>query len=341
MPKYSFLNDYSEGCHPDILTAMQESNLIQQMGYGADSLSEQAKDLLRYKINASNAKVHFVTGGTQANLICLASMLKPFEAIISASTGHIAVNESGAIEATGHKIITMPSTTGKLTVQDIEVALTQFSKPPHTVRPKVVYITNATELGTVYTKSELTEIYKYCQKHDLYLFMDGARLAMALASATNDMTLSDIANLTDMFWLGGTKNGALIGEAIIIKHDNLKCDFDYHVKQRGALLAKGRSIGVQFLTLLQDDLYLDLAKHANSLAKKLATAIQKMGYVLIAKTESNQVFAILPNDIICKLQDDFMFYEWERRETDTVVRLVTSWATDESQVDRFIKILSQ
>lgn len=334
---YSFLNDYSEGCHPSILESLQTHNTIQEIGYAGDSICAQASDLFKQKINNPTADIHFVTGGTQANLICLASMLKPFEAIIAAESAHIAANEAGAIEATGHKIITKPSLDGKLTVTDIEQSLQQFSLHPHMVRPKVVYITNATEKGTVYTKQELTNISQYCKQHGLYLFMDGARLAMALASpCVTDVSLADIAELTDMFWFGGTKNGALLGEAIIITHDDLKIDFKFHLKQRGAMLAKARVIGTQFVALLTDDLYLNLASHANLMAKKIADAIIQAGFELTSKTESNQIFAMLPCQTLEKLKSDFLFYEWEKRETNSLVRLVTSWATDEKQVDKFI-----
>lgn len=337
---YSFLNDYSEGCHPAILAALTDNNDSQQGGYGADDYCEVARAILREKMHALHADIHFVTGGTQANLVCLAAALRPFEAIIAAETGHIAANEAGAIEATGHKIITRPSKDGKLTVPDIESALKQFARHPHMVRPKLVYLSNTTELGTVYSKVELTALSTYCRAHDLLLFIDGARLGMALASRDNDLTLADIAELTDIFWLGGTKMGALLGEAIVITNDTLKADFAFHLKQRGALLAKGRVLGIQFIELLRDDRYLLWAAHANRMASRLADACIQVGYNLIAPVQSNQVFVELPHELITKLQHDFAFYEWEKRENSSVVRFVTSWATKKSAVEAFSNTLN-
>lgn len=337
---YSFLNDYSEGCHPAILSALSEHNLPQQSGYGADDFCENARAMLRENMQQPDADIHFVTGGTQANIVCLAATLQPFEAIIAAETGHIASNEAGAIEATGHKIITRPSTNGKLTVDDIESALAQFALHPHMVRAKLVYISNTTELGTVYNKAELSALSACCRANDLILFMDGARLGMALASKDNDLTLADIAALVDMFWLGGTKMGALLGEAIVITNDSLKTDFAFHLKQRGALLAKGRVLGIQFCELLRDGRYLLWAAHANRMAKLLADACEKNGYPLAAPVQSNQVFAELPHAMIAELQRDFSFYEWEKRAHTSVVRLVTSWATEKRAVDQFIATLT-
>lgn len=335
---YSFLNDYSDGGHTAILTAIAEDNLKQQSGYGADDISEQARELLRERTRQPDAAIHFVTGGTQANVLCLAAMLKPFEAVIAPATGHIAANEAGAIEATGHKVITMPSSDGKLTPDEVLRALNQFSLHPHMVRARVVYISNATEMGTVYTKAELTALSMCCRENDLRLFMDGARLGVALASQYNDVSLADVAALTDMFWLGGTKMGAMLGEAIVITHDTVKEDFGFHLKQRGAMLAKGRILGTQFRELLRDDLYLELSKHANRMAEKLANGLSKAGFELLAPVESNQIFTVLPRACIDRLSTSFAFYEWEIRPNgDGVVRLVTSWATDEAHVDAFVR----
>lgn len=334
---YSFLNDYSEGCHPDILTALSQHNLSQQSGYGADDYSETARQLLWEKLGTTTPAIHFVTAGTQANLLCIAAALKPFEAVIAADSGHIAANEAGAIEATGHKIITMPNDNGKLTVAAIEKALAQFALHPHMVRPKLVYISNATELGTVYTRQELQALSACCKSNQLYLLLDGARLGVALASRYNDVSFADLAEMTDIFWLGGTKMGALFGEAIIINSPDLQTDFAFHLKQRGALLAKSRVLGLQFATLLNNGLYLSLSRHANEMAQRLAQGLADKGFQTTARVESNQLFVVLPQKQLPTLSQYFSFYEWEKGDNDTcIVRLVTSWATDATQVQAFI-----
>lgn len=337
MEKYSFLDDYSEGCHPSILAALTETNFVQQIAYGNDDYSNEAKILIRAKLNNPNAHVTFVAGGTLANLIVASSILKSHEAIISAETGHIVVHETGAIEATGHKIIALKSTNGRLNSADLQLALDSHALVPHMVKPKLVYISNATEVGTIYTKREMQSLHDFCKEKNLYLFLDGARLGSALCSEKNDLTLQDLSKLTDLFSLGGTKNGALIGEAIIINNQLLKEDFAFHIKQRGALLAKGRLLGIQFAELFRENLYFELASQANRLAQKISEALLKKGYELAAETESNQIFAVLPNTLIEKLSEAFIFYIWEKKdEAHSVVRLVTSWATDEKKVDDFI-----
>ena len=338
--KYSFLDDYSEGCHPNILKALSESNLNQQTAYGKDGYSEKARELIHSELNNPNASIYFVAGGTLANIIVLASCLRPHEAIISTSTGHIATHETGAIEATGHKIITIPSENGKLNVADVAKALDDHALVPHMVKPKLVYISNASDVGTIYSKQELQDLSVFCKKKDLFLFMDGARLATALTSKKNDLTLENVSKLTDVFWIGGTKAGALLGEAIVINNPDLDIDFEFHVKQRGAMLSKGRLLGIQFQELFSDDLIYKLATYANNMAQKLADGILAKGFQLSSEIESNQIFPILPNPVIEKLEEKFVFYRWLKvDEGNTVVRLVTSWATDEAKVDEFIDCL--
>ena len=340
MSKYSFLDDYSEGCHPTILQAMVDTNMAQQTAYGNDDYSKQAKDLIRAHLGADETPIYFIAGGTLANLIIIASALRAHESVIAVTSGHIELRETGAIEATGHKILTVPPVDGKLTVENLEKVLLSNSHFPHMTRPRMVYISNATETGTVYTKVELQALSKTCKENGLLLLLDGARLAAALTANINDLTLKDIAELADVFWLGGTKVGALIGEAVIIPNHELAVDFDFHIKQRGALLAKGRLLGLQFVELFKNDLLFDLAKSANDLAQTLANAVLDNGYHLAATTESNQVFPILPNAVIERLQEKFEFYVWEKvDEENSVVRLVTSWATDESQVQLFIDFI--
>ena len=337
MNRYSFLNDYSEGCHSTILEALARSNLIQQNAYGDDEYSIQARKLIGQQLGKETPPIFFVAGGTLANLIIASTSLRSHEAIIAASSAHIVVHETGAIEATGHKIISVPSNDGKLTPANIEAALAANAQFPHMAKPRLVYISNATEVGTVYTKAELQGLSTTCRKNQLLLMMDGARLGAALTAGVNDLTLKDIADLTDIFWIGGTKAGALIGEAIVIPNPQLAVDFAFHIKQRGALLAKGRLLGIQFVELFSNNLFFELTRHGNSMAQKLSTAITDCGYRLSAPTESNQVFPILPGALIDKLKESYEFYVWGKVDNDhSVIRLVTCWASDEKQVDALI-----
>ena len=337
MAKYSFLDDYSEGCHPKILQAMTEANMSQQTAYGNDEYSERARNLIRQHLGNNETAVYFVAGGTLANIIIMSSALRSHEAIISAETGHIAMRETGAIEATGHKIISVPSADGKLTAASVEAAVANNAHFPHMAKPRLVYISNATEAGTVYTKAELQALSKTCNANNLLLMMDGARLGTALTANINDTSLQDIVELTDIFWIGGTKAGALIGEAIVIPNPVLAEDFEFHIKQRGALLAKGRLLGQQFAELFDQDLFFDLCKYSNAMAQKISTAVIDNGHRLAADTESNQIFPILPNVMIDKLEEHYAFYRWEKFDDEhSVIRLVTSWATEETQIDAFI-----
>lgn len=339
---YSFRYDYSEGCHPAILQALQKTNLEQQPGYGNDEYSVEAKRILKNLTGYQSAAIHFISGGTQTNLIVIQAVLQSFEAVISADTGHIYVNEAGAVESTGRKIIAVKNTEGKLTPQDIQQVVDAHDHYPHVVKPKLVYISNATEIGTIYTKQELTAISKCCKKNNLYLFMDGARLGAALASVYNDVTLKDIARLTDVFYLGGTKNGALLGEAVVINNKELQTDFEFHLKQRGALLAKGRILGIQFLTLLQDDLFVQNARYANKYAENIAAAAKKEGYVFLTPPQTNQLFIILPDTQIKKLQKKYEFYIWKKIDNKhAAIRIVTSWATEMQIVEALINDLKK
>lgn len=333
---YSFTNDYSEGAHPRILQALLETNLEQANGYGEDQYSLEAVELLKQKIGRHDVDIHFIPGGTQTNLIAISAFLRPHEAAIAPVTGHIEVHETGAIEATGHKIIIAQGQDGKLNPSDVGQAL-EFHTDEHMVKPKLVYISNSTEIGSIYTKAELMALSSFCRQHDLILFLDGARLGSALTSIQNDLTLNDIANLVDAFYIGGTKNGALLGEALVICTDSLKEDFRYHIKQKGALLAKGRLLGIQFRELFRDNLFFELADHANQLAQRIQDALAEMGCSFLIHSPSNQIFPILPNQLIKELQQDYVFSTWGKVDANhSVVRLVTSWATPEEVVDGFI-----
>jgi len=336
--KFSFKNDYSEGCHPQILESLLRNNLDQQAGYGEDDYSKKAKDLIKAKIENQDAEVYFVSGGTQANLIVISSILRPYQCVISSSTGHILNNETGAIEATGHKILSIEKEDGKLFPEDIIPVLESHQNVPHQVMPKLVYISNSTELGTIYTKKELEDLSTFCKENNLYLFMDGARLGHALTSETNDLELKDIAELTDVFYLGGTKNGALLGEVIIITEKDLRPDFAFNIKQKGALLAKGRLLGIQFLELMKDDLYFDLARNANQQAMKIKKALSERGVQFLSDTSTNQIFPILSNKIIEVLSEKFEFYIWKKIDENlSAIRLITSWNTQNEPVEEFIK----
>ena len=335
---YSFKNDYSEGAHPNILNKLIETNHIQQNGYGDDEYAVHAKEILRSKLHNPNASIFFLSGGTQSNLIVIASLLRVHEAVISAKTGHIYANETGAIEATGHRIITMDTADGKLTPEAVELALKDYTLRPHVVKPRMVYISNSTEIGTIYTKTELVKLYKFCQNKNLLLYMDGARLGHALTASNNDLTLADIAANTDVFYIGGTKNGALLGEAVVLNKPELAEDFDYVLKQKGALLAKGRLLGIQFLELFKDDLYFRLAKYANEMAQLIAEAFKDKGFSFLTTSSTNQIFPILSKTDIEKLSENYDFYVWKVIDEDySAIRIITSWATPEDVVSEFIK----
>ncbi|MGJ1224229.1 threonine aldolase family protein [Sphingobacterium siyangense] len=334
---YNFKNDYSEGAHPRILDKLIETNLIQQLGYGEDDYSNEAKSILKKKIANQQAVIHFLSGGTQTNLLVISFLLRIHEAVISAKTGHISANETGAIEATGHKVITVETSDGKLTPNDITMVLKEHTLAPHVVKPRIVYISNSTEIGTIYSLAELEALYVCCQQQQLLLYLDGARLGHALTAENNDLTFAAIAKYTDVFYIGGTKNGALLGEAVVFNRPELAVDFDYAIKQKGALLAKGRVLSIQFLTLFQDDLYLELALRANSLAMRMAKAIKDKGYSFLTESTTNQIFPILPKSLIEALLINYQFYIWKDIDSDyAAVRLITSWATDEKQVTNFI-----
>ena len=308
---YSFKCDYSEGAHPRILEALVQTNMEQEEGYGLDRYSKEAIELLKEKIMNKDVDIHLLQGGTQTNLIAISAFLKSYEAAIAANTGHILVHETGAIEATGHKVISIPSSDGKINSEDIINVLNDHINE-HMVRPKLVYISNPTEIGTIYKKEELKELSDTCKKNNLILYVDGARLGSALMSSTNDLSLSDLATLTDAFYIGATKNGALIGEALIISNENLKDEFRFNIKQRGGLMAKGRVLGIQFLELFRDNLYFELADHANKMAEIINNSIEECGLDVLIPSKTNQIFPIIPNDVLTKLESKYKFTLWKK-----------------------------
>ncbi len=336
---YSFRNDYSEGAHPRVLEALTATNFEQTVGYGTDPRCQAAADLIRDLCKAPEADIHFLVGGTQTNLLVIEALLQPYEAVIAAHTGHVNVHEAGAIEGTGHKVCTAFSPDGKLTPALVDSIVSTHSSE-HMVHPRLVYISNTTEVGTLYTKSELTALRKYCDQHSLFLYLDGARLGSALACPENDLTFADLAALTDAFYIGGTKNGILFGEALVMA---TPCDhFRWYMKRRGAMLAKGRLLGVQFQALLEDGLFLQLAHHANTMAYRLRDGVAALGYPFPVSSPSNQQFPVMPNTVVEALQSKGYAFEIDHPvDADhTCIRLVTSWSTPPEAVETFLKDLA-
>lgn len=337
---YSFRNDYSEGAHPNIIRSLTENNFSQQDGYLEDDFCQKARELIYQKLRSNNPDIHFLTGGTQTNLTSMSAFLRPYEAIIAAKSAHICTHETGAIEKTGHRVLEIDTNNGKITKEQIKPILDMHNME-HMVLPRLVFISNATEVGTIYTKNELEVLSSFCREHNLYLYIDGARLGVSLAS-DKDISLADYARFCDAFYFGGTKNGALIGEALIICNENLKENFRYNLKQNGALLAKSRLLGIQFMELFKDDLYLKLAENSITQAKILTKGIKEAGFNFFVESPTNQIFPIFPKELIPKLLEKFAFYEWEPySKTETVVRLVTSWATKQEEVERFLNYLNE
>lgn len=333
---FSFRNDYGEGAHPAILQLLQETNYIQCYGYGEDEYCLRAKDLIWQEIKQAEADIYFIGSGTQANLLTIAAALRPHEAAIAAESGHVCVHETGAIEATGHKIIMTATPDGKLTPELITPLLAAH-KGYHMVKPCLVYISNSTEVGTVYSSQELARLYDFCRECGLLLYLDGARLGVALTASGNQLTLAEVAAYTDCFSIGGTKNGALLGEALVITHDGLKEDFIYQMKQRGALLAKSRLLGLQFLALFTDGLYYENARHANEQAMRLKEGLIKRGYQLLADSPTNQQFIVVPRPLGEQLIEKYHCELWQESSHELTVRFVTSWATPAQAVDELLE----
>lgn len=336
-----FRNDYGQGCIPEILEYMNSTNGNSYTGYGMDEICQKAKQYIQSQISDYDVDIHFLVGGTITNQTIIKACLKPFEAVIACDTGHIATHETGAIEAVGHKVITVNNYAGKINPADIKK---EFDKHmltyEHMVYPKMVYISNATEYGTVYTIEELKEIRQICDELGLYLMMDGARLGVALMSGV-DYTLNDLANLCDVFYIGGTKNGALIGEAVIISNPELKPYFRFMMKQNGAMLAKGWLLGIQFLGLFETDAFYTYAKHSIDLAQKIQNTLQDLGYALFMKSDTNQIFVNVTKEQFQYLIDNIDFEIWEKCDDHYVIRFVTSWHTTQEEVDSLCAYLKE
>lgn len=332
---YSFKNDYSEGAHPDIIKALSSCAGESNCAYGEDKHSSSAADMIRGLCSAPEAYVAFLNGGTATNALAISALLtRPYEAAVCAVTGHINVHETGAIEYTGHKVIEVPScANGKLTPELIAPVLGWYQSE-HMVIPKLVYISQSTELGTIYTKAELTALSAFCRENGLYLYMDGARIGSALMAEENDLSLSDIAGLVDAFYIGGTKNGLLMGEALVCINKEMTENIRWLIKQRGYMLAKGFVVGEQFEAALRDGLFFEMAKHENDAAAKIAEAVRQSGFEFYAKPQTNQLFVPLPDKYADELHNEFDCNIETRLDGGySAVRIVTSWATGDDAVN--------
>ncbi len=343
----SFLNDYSEGAHEQILDALYRTNRCQSNVYGMDEYCEKARQMIRKHLKNEQSEIHFLVGGTQTNTTVISSILKPYQGVIAPETGHIAGHETGAIEATGHKVLTIPPVNAKISAEQIEkIVRSHFDSESfeHQVQPGMVYISQPTEYGTIYSKAELIAIHEVCSKYHLPLFVDGARLGCALACKENDVSIADLEELADVFYIGGTKMGALFGEAIVISNPELRPCFRYMIKQKGGMLAKGRLLGLQFIELFRDDLYFETGRHAVDLAQKLKAGIAALGYPFFIDSPTNQIFPVFPDELLEKLSEKYLlsYWDWGRvDETHSVTRMVTSWATEEKNVNEFLSDLEK
>ena len=338
----SFRNDYSEGAHPSVLGAISKHNFETTCGYSMDPFCHQAADTVRKLTACLDADVHFIVGGTLANTIVISAALRPWEGVIAATTGHINVHETGAIESSGHKVCSIEAPDGKLTPALVHEVMRIHcdGKDEHMVLPRMVYISDATELGTIYTKSELAALHDVCREFGLYLFLDGARMPAALVAEGNDLDITDFGKYCDAFYIGGTKNGLLFGEAVVITNTDLKPHFRNMIKQRGGMFAKGFLFGVQFGAYFKDGLWLEMARHAVSQAQRIAKAAEEKGYTLYAKSPTNQVFIVLSHEKIAELEQNFAFEAFGHVDDDhEAMRFVCSWATKEESVDALIASL--
>jgi len=340
-----FYSDYLEGAHPAILEALQRSNFEQTPGYGEDSHCAAAAELIRKACGRPDADVHFLVGGTQTNATVISSILKPYQGVVCADSGHIGVHETGAIEHGGHKVLTLPASDGKISAQQVLETIEGHwndANHEHMVMPALVYISFPTELGTIYSKAELEALHEVCSSKNVPLFIDGARLGYGLSCEACDLTLEDIARLADVFYIGGTKQGALFGEAVVICNPALKADFRYNIKQNGGMLAKGRLLGIQYEVLFKDGLYFQIARHANLQAARIREAAKELGIPLFGSSPTNQVFLTLPDEVLPELDRKIGFEFWQRYDSrHSVIRVCTSWATGDEAIGQLLKALKE
>lgn len=341
--QYNFMNDYNECAHESILEAIVKANREQDLGYGMDANCARARERILAELGGTRSNVHFLVGGTQTNLTIIAAAIRPYQGVVSPVSGHINVHESGAIEATGHKVLSIPSSDGKISAEAVRhyvAAHYADETAEHMVQPGMVYISQPTEVGTIYHKDELIALHDVCKEYGMPLYIDGARLGCALAAQGADVTLADLARYTSAFSIGGTKMGALFGEALVINDPALNKDFRYLIKQRGGMLAKGRLLGIQFETLFSDGLYYKIGEHAVHEAQRLAAGIQARGYELFADSPTNQIFPILPKSLLETISNSFGYAFWQDYDAENdVVRFCTSWATPPEQVDALLNMI--
>ncbi len=339
--KILFQCDYNEGAHPKVLERLVATNLEQTPGYGEDVYCESARAKIRAACRDESLAVHFLVGGTQTNVTVINAALRRYQGVLCAETGHINVHETGAAESCGHKVLGLPGTDGKITAAQVAEACEEHlhnASHEHMVQPGMVYISNPTELGTCYTRAELEAMSQTCHRYGLYLFLDGARLGYGLAAPDNDLTFPEIAALCDVFYIGGTKVGALFGEAVVIRNQELQRDFRYLIKQSGGMLAKGRLLGLQFDALFTDNLYLEIAAHAIEMAEKIRAAFTEKGYSFLAPNRTNQIFVVMPDAHLERLAERFEFsYDHRMDEEHSCVRFCTSWATKEEDAEELIR----
>ena len=336
-------SDYSQGAHPKVMEALVQTNLEYTDGYGIDPHCENAAEMIKKLIGIDDCGIHLMVGGTPCNVTLIAAALRPYEAVVAVKSGHVYKHETGAIEATGHRVITVNGIDGKMTPELVELALEEY-EDEHTPLPRMVYVSQPTEIGTVYGKAELTALSKKCAEKNMFLYVDGARLGCALTCENNDLSIQELASLCDAFYIGGTKNGALFGEALIIRNKMIDDHFRFMIKRQCGLLAKGRVLGVQFEALLDggmNSVYFEMAAHANRMAKKLREGLKELGVTFYSESPTNQIFPIFSSAVVGELEKDFFFYKWAPEKNGMIpIRLVTSWGTEENDVSAFLEKVS-
>lgn len=334
-----FLSDYSQGAHPKVMEALLKTNMEHTDGYGLDDHCRHAGDMIRDLIEDHDCDVHMMVGGTPCNVTVIASSLKPYESVVALRTGHAYFHETGGVEATGHRIVALDGINGKMTPDMIDKAWDEY-EDEHTPLPRMVYISQPTECGSLYSKAEITALSEKCKERNMLFYIDGARIGAAVTSKDNDLTLKELAGLCDAFYIGGTKNGALFGEALVIRNNEMKDHFRFMMKRQGGLLAKGRLIGVQFEALFEggmDNIYFEMSRHANRLAEKLKDGLSSMNVAFYSESSTNQIFPMLPAGVVDELEKEFVFYRWAPERAGLIpIRLVTAWGTEESAVDVFL-----
>lgn len=339
-----FLSDYSQGAHPKVMEALMRTNMEHSDGYGLDPHCEHAAEMIKELIGVEDCQVHMMVGGTPCNVVTIAASLRPYEAVISPRTGHIYVHETGAVEATGHRVIAVESVNGKLTPERIDQAWEEFSDE-HTLKPKMVYLSQPTECGSIYRKAELTAICNKCRERGLLLYVDGARLGAALTAEDNDLSIRELARLCDAFYIGGTKNGALFGEALVIRDPAMNDHFRFMIKRHCSMLAKGRLIGVQFEALLEggeNSVYFEMAAHANAMAKLLREELTALGIGFYSDSPTNQIFPILPAPVVKELEKEVAFHIWAPEKDGMIpIRLVTAWGTEKRDIEELVQIIKR